>query len=306
MTVPNTLPIPIQHQAINSGIPNNATAEKEILSPCLSDNLTMIITTPSSITERPLLSPVDAAGNPKRVWYKQLKPPYAMLVISCMQVGLYVFLDDMTYTRATHALLFDPRRQRELWRFVTYMLLHKDFVHLLQNVLLQCLFGVYLETFEGSRRVLFVYFGGGIGGALGAAVMRGDLIVGASAGVYALLLSYVSHIILNFTTMKYRFHIIVAVGVIIVSDIVYCTFHYFYNASPTISGGAHLFGALHGLLIGLIIFAQTQYYSITYQKVTSIAAFILLLVVFIGLIIADVKITKNYLQTKLKRDFMPE
>lgn len=51
--------------------------------------------------------------------------------------------------------------------------------------------------------MLFVYFGGGIGGALGAAVMRGDLIVGASAGVYALLLSYVSHIIL--VNIKYVF-----------------------------------------------------------------------------------------------------
>lgn len=76
------------------------------------------------------------------------------------------------------------------------MLLHDNVCHIILNVIIQCLFALNLEKHQGSARVAFLYMGGGIIGALGASSIRPDLVVGASAGVYALLISHLSHIIL--------------------------------------------------------------------------------------------------------------
>lgn len=76
------------------------------------------------------------------------------------------------------------------------MFLHSTLGHLLLNVVVQCCFSYLLEKYQKNYRVILLYFGGGIIGALGASSFRPDLVVGSSAGVYALLISHVSHIVL--------------------------------------------------------------------------------------------------------------
>lgn len=76
------------------------------------------------------------------------------------------------------------------------MLVHDDWYHLMLNVVIQCIFAVLLEKRQGHLRVLILYFLGGFTGVLGAACVHPDLVIGASAGVYALLISNVSDIIL--------------------------------------------------------------------------------------------------------------
>lgn len=57
--------------------------------------------------------------------------------------------------------------------------------------------GLPLETEQGHLKVFLVYFGGVLGGALGASIFQPNLLmVGASAGVYSLLLSHVPHILM--------------------------------------------------------------------------------------------------------------
>lgn len=94
------------------------------------------------------------------------------------------------------SLRFDPNNQFELWRFFTYIFLHGSWHHLILNVLIQCLFAWYLEKHQGNARVGLLYIISGVIGALGAACVLPDLIIGASAGVYALLISQIAHIIL--------------------------------------------------------------------------------------------------------------
>lgn len=112
------------------------------------------------------------------------------------QLSSQVILYFLATPELRDVLRYDPQRQPELWRFVTYMFLHDSRVHLSLNVVVQCLFAMTLEKDQGNLRVLVVYLGGGMLGALGASALNPDLVVGASAGVYALLISHVSHIIL--------------------------------------------------------------------------------------------------------------
>ncbi|KAJ8910386.1 hypothetical protein NQ315_017279, partial [Exocentrus adspersus] len=98
---------------------------------------------------------------------------------------------------------FEPVRCFQIWRFVTYMLVHDDWYHLSLNVVIQCIFALLLEKRQGHLRILLLYLLGGVTGVLGASCFHPDLLIGASAGVYALLISNVADIILVlYTTLK--------------------------------------------------------------------------------------------------------
>lgn len=76
------------------------------------------------------------------------------------------------------------------------MFLHSSWHHLIPNVLIQCIFAWFLEIWQGGLIVGFLYIISGIVGALGASCISPNLLVGASAGVYALLISHIAHIVL--------------------------------------------------------------------------------------------------------------
>jgi membrane associated rhomboid family serine protease len=64
------------------------------------------------------------------------------------------------------ALVYDPHHREQLWRFLTYMLLHSNSLHLALNIAIQCLLAAPLEHEQGHLRTSLVYFGGVLGGKL--------------------------------------------------------------------------------------------------------------------------------------------
>jgi membrane associated rhomboid family serine protease len=62
------------------------------------------------------------------------------------------------------ALVYDPHHREQLWRFLTYMLLHSDSLHLALNIAIQCLLAAPLEHEQGHLRTSLVYLGGVLGG----------------------------------------------------------------------------------------------------------------------------------------------
>jgi membrane associated rhomboid family serine protease len=62
------------------------------------------------------------------------------------------------------ALVFDPRRRGEVWRFVSYMLLHAGAAHAALNLGIQLLLAAPLECEQGRRRTALIYLGGGLAG----------------------------------------------------------------------------------------------------------------------------------------------
>lgn len=61
---------------------------------------------------------------------------------------------------------------------------------------MQLLFAYFLERRHGRLRILFLYVIAGITGVLGASCFQTDLVIGASAGVYALLISNLADILM--------------------------------------------------------------------------------------------------------------
>jgi len=112
--------------------------------------------------------------------------------------NLLVFLCQQT-------VLVDPRFQalfafqplyalERPWTFVTYMFLHANLLHLAFNLLALFMFGPPVEERMGGRAFLTYYLLCGLGGAalsLGLVQLRHvDLVLGASAAVYGVMLAF--------------------------------------------------------------------------------------------------------------------
>lgn len=83
---------------------------------------------------------------------------------------------------------------------------HFRFAHLWMTIFMQLMLGVLLEMVHNWRRTAIVYFSSIIGGSLFVTVLRPHIYaVGASAGVYGLLFSHLSTIILNWKETDRKF-----------------------------------------------------------------------------------------------------
>ncbi|CRL05000.1 CLUMA_CG018245, isoform A [Clunio marinus] len=219
------------------------TEECKLINPYSQDNL---------IKKKPKKSGIQLL---KKLTRKcKWKLPTSILIFSVLQLFFYIFVHhNITY----QTLAFSPNRKLELWRYFTYSLLHAGIAHLFINIILQLVIAFPLETEVGHVNVAIVYIGGILSGSL-AASMADDLslMVGASSGIYALLMSYIPHIFLNFSTISFRFHRMIFVGLLSISDIVYAIFHCMVNGNkePKIHYQAHVFGALSGIVLGFIFF----------------------------------------------------
>jgi membrane associated rhomboid family serine protease len=92
----------------------------------------------------------------------------------------------------TNAFVFVPQLALlRPWTVVTYMFLHGGLMHLLFNMLALFFFGPRVEDRLGTRQFAWLYFLSGICGALlSMALSRGSPIVGASAGVFGVMLAF--------------------------------------------------------------------------------------------------------------------
>ena len=77
------------------------------------------------------------------------------------------------------------------------MLVHKDSIHLFINVFIQGILGFPLELEQGSIKCAAIYLIGGLSGSIGASIFSNiTFMVGASGGIYGLLMSHISNITL--------------------------------------------------------------------------------------------------------------
>ena len=82
------------------------------------------------------------------------------------------------------------------WQLVTYSFLHGGLTHLAFNMFALWMFGAELERVWGARRVAKAYFASVVSGAVAQLLVgglfgpAGGPVVGASAGVFGILLAY--------------------------------------------------------------------------------------------------------------------
>ncbi|MEI8340973.1 MAG: rhomboid family intramembrane serine protease [Verrucomicrobiota bacterium] len=78
------------------------------------------------------------------------------------------------------------------WQFVTYMFLHGGFLHLAFNMFTLYFAGREVEVIAGRKHMLGIYFAGGLLGGVAQILLSNPEmhLVGASAGVFAVLIAF--------------------------------------------------------------------------------------------------------------------
>ncbi|XP_070503074.1 rhomboid-related protein 1-like [Chironomus tepperi] len=184
--------------------------------------------------------------------------PWMMIVFSVVQLFFNTFnSSDKTY----QLLAFSTHHKSEIWRFFTYSLLHAGTAHLIINIILQLVISLPLETETGHFRTFFVYFGGVLSGSLAASLKNdGLLMVGASSGIYSLLMSHLAHVYLNFQTISHRTYRIIFVVILTLSDVIHSLSHCLLNNNeePKIHIVAHISGAICGIILGFIFYKKSK------------------------------------------------
>jgi membrane associated rhomboid family serine protease len=144
---------------------------------------------------------------------------------------------------------FMPRVPLELWRYVTYMFIHFDFMHLFFNMLMLWMFGSEVAEWMGARHFVSMYFFCGIFAALFSFFMcllglTNNPIIGASGALMGVFVAYYKffpdRVILMFFVIPMR--IKNAMWVMIALDIL------FANSGDMIAHFAHLGGVVGGFL----------------------------------------------------------
>ena len=192
--------------------------------------------------------------------------------------------DDYLKPQCSH-LTFSPFRRKEVWRFITYMLVHVNLQHLIMNIVLQLLVGLPLEMSHGTKKVLIVYSCGVFSGSLATSVFDQTVfLVGASGGAYALVAAHIATLVINWQDdciilrqrfdrrpntgkLQPRFHgssirsfRLIFVLFYIIVDTVIAVYRRF-NQTCNISFTAHFAGSIAGLLVGIIVLKNRQVHA---------------------------------------------
>jgi membrane associated rhomboid family serine protease len=109
-----------------------------------------------------------------------------------LALNVAVFVLQMASPLTEYIGVFVPRLVLvRPWTLITYMFLHGGFTHILFNMLGLVFFGSQVEDRMGSKRFTIMYFLSGISGALlSLLLMPRASLVGASAGVFGVMLCF--------------------------------------------------------------------------------------------------------------------
>ncbi len=142
----------------------------------------------------------------------------------------------------------------EYYRFISSAFLHADWTHYLVNMFTLYFFGDFIVSNFGATSFLLIYFGGVfIGNYLAYYFHKDDLwynAIGASAGVNAVVFSYVTLLPFDFI---YFFAIIPIPAIIFALSYLWYTTKGTQDTYSRIGHEAHFGGAIAGVLMTIII-----------------------------------------------------
>ncbi|CAD7082036.1 unnamed protein product [Hermetia illucens] len=228
--------------------------------------------------------------------YECCPPPLFIVLMSLIEIGVFVYDLLTTKTQMVPAgpipvdsvFIYRPDRRQEIWRFISYMVLHANWFHLGFNVVVQVMIGLPLEMVHGSLRIACIYLAGVFAGSLGTSVVDAEVyLVGASGGVYALLAAHLANILLNFGEMKYGVLKLASILIFASCDFGYAIYSRHVAEpinAPSVSYVAHITGALAGLTIGLLVLKnfdhRPQKFLLWWSALGIYAAFTIFAIVF--------------------------
>ena len=167
-----------------------------------------------------------------------------LTVATCVACIVIFFAND------AHGWSYGRSNEGPWWSCLAAMISHVDQEHLWSNVAFLAIAGCFLEITEGVPHVACVLFGGGcIGAALHGVADPDTRVRGTSGAIYAVFFSQLSLLALNWAEMPARVLRLCVLLILIVVDVAALIFW----RSDNVSYEGHLFGALAGVSIALVL-----------------------------------------------------
>ncbi|KAG4071613.1 hypothetical protein HA402_011767 [Bradysia odoriphaga] len=225
--------------------------------------------------------------------------PVFMITLSIVQIYLMHFLN--TYGNSPMLFLgYDPYRRHQMWRFISMMFVHTRLPKLILTILLQLMFGVLLEIVHNWLPIAVIYFSSVIGGSLFITLFSpNSYAVGASAGVYGLLSSHLSSIILDWNDWNMKMLRLALVVFYICLD-----FGVNWKFAPDdfdTNYASYVGGAITGFLISILVLkdAKKQQWK---KNLRSVCVGILISIVIVALLVNTFE-WRSYLPTEWNKNY---
>jgi len=252
--------------------------------------------------------------------YKLWPPPVFLIFLSFAQLCLFIYHAVHLSTEHNQviswhepapqcsALIFNPTRRWEAWRYLTYSLVHSGVAHIALNLAMQLFVGLPLEMSHGSLRIGIVYTSGVLFGSLATSTFDPNMyLAGASGGVYSLIMAHLASLILNWkediivirdrfrsnkmrsatNSSVYRLLRLLSVVIYTVCDLTYAIYLRMTDTSNNIGYLAHLAGGIAGLMVGLIVLKNRK--SEAWEKAIKIITFMVTLTIMILALVWNIK-----------------
>ncbi|WP_339923681.1 rhomboid family intramembrane serine protease [uncultured Cyclobacterium sp.] len=182
----------------------------------------------------------------------------AFLVLMVLRVFLTIGGSEATYSSIISFFMMPASVSQFLmqpWAIISYMFLHEGFFHIIFNLLFLYWFGLLVQEYLGSRKLVNLYILGGIAGGLLYVIIYniapyfsdkvdGALMLGASAGVYAIVVAAAT------LRPDTQFQLLLIGAVKIKYIAIFYVLVAFANSAGSNAGGelAHLGGAAMGFI----------------------------------------------------------
>ena len=227
--------------------------------------------------------------------YSCKPPPMFLFLISLVQIGIFIWhviiLNNRDQSVGPNGppyvegpLIFNPYKKWEVWRFLTYMLVHSGYFHIIFNLLIQLLLGIPLEMVHRWWRILLVYFSGVVAGSLATSISDPEVyLAGASGGVYALIAAHLANVIFNWSEMEFPALRLIAFILLAGIDTGVAVYYRYIEVDTQVGYAAHAAGAIVGFLLGIVVLRNLRVH--TWERVLWWICLLLFLALFLAAIV---------------------
>jgi len=196
-------------------------------------------------------------------------PPVFIILVTIAQIAIYVHYaneadcDNPNECPKSFSGPFSYRMccRDEVWRFVSYGLIHASVPHIGFNAVIQMVIGLPMELYDnGPFRMAALYFCGTLAGSLGSSIFDPEAnVVGASGAVYTILGAWTAHITQNWDTMNPITRWPQAIGIFLLTGLDLGNQIYKrYNSDTAISFAGHFCGFAAGVSFGTYILKNNR------------------------------------------------
>ena len=181
-----------------------------------------------------------------------------LLILACIAASLWAWQQEPAFAERNLVFSLNNFVKGRVWTLVAALFVHANVLHLFGNMLFLFVFGRTLEKAVGARKLLLVFFTGGLMSFIaGLAFMpRGTGMLGASAAIFTLAGCVMLVQPLKFSWLFFAPQGLIAILYFIYNLVVVYEKSRIPGYDPQVAYVAHIIGFLIGLPFGIALSDQ--------------------------------------------------